>query len=83
MIGKSLPTGLVLSNFCFNYLTHILFCIVFGVTSGANTSGMVAVILIDIIGLNAFVKGYGIQLFFMGLGRIIGPPIIGKNPRIT
>ena len=51
-------------------------------TSGANNGGMIAVILIDIIGLNAFVKGYGIQLFFMGLGRIIGPPIIGKNLRI-
>ena len=43
-------------------------------TSGANTSGMVAVILIDIIGLNAFVKGYGIQLFFMGLGHLHQDP---------
>ena len=67
-----------MSNFCFNYLTNILYCIVFGVTSGAYC-GMTAVILIDVIGLQKFIQGYGIQLFFMGTGLAIGPPIIGNK----
>ena len=67
-----------MSNFCFNYLTHILYCIVFGITLGAAI-GMEAVVLIDVIGLNKFIFGYGIQLFFMGIGQLIGPPIIGNN----
>ena len=74
----TLYTGLVMSNFCFNYLTHILYCIVFGVTSGAYI-GLTAVILIDVIGLKTFVPGYGVQLFFMGMGLTIGPPIIGNS----
>ena len=71
-----LLTGLVMSNFCFNYLTNIIYCVVFGVTSGAYI-GTTAVILIDVIGLKTFIQGYGIQLFFMGMGLAIGPPIIG------
>ena len=67
-----------MSNFCFDYLTHILYCIVFGVTSGAEL-GMTGVVLIDVIGLSKFVIGWGIQLFFMGIGLIIGPPIIGNS----
>ena len=47
-------------------------------TSGAYV-GMTAVILIDVIGLKKFIQGYGIQLFFMGMGLAIGPPIIGNS----
>ena len=67
-----------MSNFCFKYLTHILYCIVFGVTFGAEI-GMTALVLIDVIGLSKFILGYGIQLFFMGIGLVIGPPIIGNS----
>ena len=67
-----------MNNFCFDYLTNILYCVAFGVTSGAYI-GMTAVILIDVIGLKKFIQGYGIQLFFMGVGLAIGPPIIGKS----
>ena len=68
----------MLSNFCFDYLTHILYCIVFGVTS-SGAYLMMPLILIDIIGLKTFVQGYGIQLFFMGIGNVIGPPIVGNS----
>ena len=37
-----------------------------------------SVVLIDLIGLKNFVQGFGIQLFGMGIGTIIGPPMIGK-----
>ena len=74
----SLPTGLVISNICYTYLTQILYCIVFGITSGAEL-GMTGVVLIDVIGLSKFLIGWGIQLFFMGIGLIIGPPIIGNS----
>ena len=67
-----------MSNFCFNYITHILYCIVFGITFGAEI-GMTAAVLIDVIGLNKFILGYGIQLFFWGIGLAIGPPIIGNK----
>ena len=35
-------------------------------------------IIIDLIGLDGFIQAYGFQLFFIGIGRIIGPPLIGK-----
>ena len=67
-----------MSNFCYNYLTQVLFCIVFGVTFGAEI-GMTAVVLIDVIGLSKFILGYGIQSFFIGIGLIIGAPIVGNS----
>ena len=68
----------MISNFCFDYLTQILYCIVFGVTS-SGAYLLTALIIIDVIGLGAFVQGYGIQMFVTGLGLVIGPPIIGKK----
>ena len=67
-----------MSNFCFNFLTHILYCIVFGITFGAEI-GMGAAVLVDVIGVNKLVLGYGIRLFFNGIGLLIGPPIIGNS----
>ena len=78
LTGRALHPGLAMSNFCFNYLTLILYCIVFGVTYGAYV-GLESVILIDVIGLRSFIQGYGIQMFFEGLGLVIGPPIIGNG----
>ena len=68
----------MMSNFCFDYLDHILYCIAFGITFGAEL-GMTSVVLIDVIGLSKFIIGYGIQLFFRGIGLLIGPPIIGNS----
>ena len=67
-----------MSNFCFTYLTHIVFCFVFGLTFGGEI-GMTASVLVDVIGVNKLVLGYGIQLFFKGIGMVIGPPIIGNT----
>ena len=39
---------------------------------------MTPVIIIDLIGLDGFIQAYGFQLFFIGIGRVIGPPLIGK-----
>ena len=38
---------------------------------------MSPVIVIDLHGLDNFINVYGFQLVAMGLGRIIGPPLIG------
>ena len=39
--------------------------------------GLSPVIIIDLIGLDNFINVYGFQIAAMGLGRIIGPPLIG------
>ena len=70
-----------MSNFCFTYLTHIVFCFVFGLTFGGEI-GMTASVLVDVIGVNKLVLGYGIQLFFKGIGMVIGPPIIGNSLKL-
>ena len=72
----------MMNNFCFDYLTHIIYCIAFGVFFGAFW-GMTSVVLIDVIGLNQFIIGWGIQLFFMGIGVTIGPPIVGNSKIIS
>ena len=66
-----------MSNFCFNYATQILYCVVFGLTQGAYF-GLTAVITIDIIGVDMWVQAYGVQLLFMGIAYIIGPPLTGE-----
>ena len=71
-------TGLMMSNFCFDYLTYILCSIGFGVAFGGEC-GMTAIVLIDVVGLPKFIQGWGIQLFFMGIGLMVGPPIVGKR----
>ena len=78
MIMRKLSiAGLVASNFCYDYATHVLYCVAFGLTSGAYI-GLAAVILLDLIGPGKFVQACGIQLFFMGVGIIVGPPVIGE-----
>ena len=44
--------------------------------------GLSPVIVIDLHGLDNFVNVYGFQMVAMGLGRIIGPPLIGMIIRI-
>ena len=60
-----------------DYTTQIVYCLVYGITSGTYI-GLMSAVLIDLIGLESFVQAFGIQLFCTGSGRIIGPPIIGK-----
>lgn len=49
----------------------------FGLTEGAYI-GLTAVITIDVFGIDVFVRAYGVQLFFMGIACIIGPPLTGE-----
>ena len=72
-------TGLVVSNFCNDYPTQIIYSAVFGLTEGAYI-GLTSVITIDVIGMETFVHAYGVQLFFMGIACIIGPPLNGILP---
>ena len=66
-----------MSNYCSSYATQIIYCALFGATSGAYI-GLTPVIIIDLIGLDNFIQVYGFQLFSIGIGRLIGPPLIGK-----
>ena len=77
MINQLRLPGLIASNYCSDYTTKIVYCSVYGITSGTYV-GLMSAVLIDLIGLESFVQAFGIQLFCTGSGRIIGPPIIGK-----
>ena len=70
-----------MSNFCFDYMTSIWFCIIFGVTFGGET-GMSAMVLVDLVGCSKFTLSWGIQSLFMGIGNVIGPPIAGKMKKM-
>ena len=67
-----------MSNYFSNYSTQIVYCVLFGATSGAYM-GLSPVITIDLFGLDNFVKAYGFQVLAYGIGTIIGPPVIGKQ----
>ena len=54
----------------------MIYCIVHGVTAGAYR-GLLAVVAIDVMGMEKFVLGYGVQLLFMGSAMIIGPTVTG------
>ena len=69
--------GLIVSNFCIDYSSQIIFCIIYGGTSGGYL-GLTSVVLIDVVGIEKFIQACGIQLFCMGIATTIGPPIIGK-----
>ena len=49
----------------------------FGITSGTYLM-LLSVVIIDMIGLEGYTQAFGIQSFSMGIGRMIGPPIVGK-----
>ena len=56
--------------------TQMIYCIVHGVTAGAYR-GMLVVVAIDVMGMEKFVLGYGVQLLSMGSAMIIGPTVTG------
>ena len=68
--------GLISSNYFSSYGTQIIYCALYGATSGGYM-GLSPVIVIDLHGLDNFINVYGFQMVAMGLGRIIGPPLIG------
>ena len=68
--------GLISSNYFSSYGTLIIYCALYGATSGGYM-GLTPVIIIDLIGLDNFKNVYGFQMVAMGLGRISGPPLIG------
>ena len=55
----------------------MIYCIVYGFTAGAYR-GLTAVVAIDIMGMEKFVLGYGVQLLSMGTAMIIGPTVTGR-----
>lgn len=65
-----------LSNFCLDYTTQVIFCAVFGITSGAYV-GLTSVVLVDLLGLDKLTNAFGLLLLFQGIASVIGPPIIG------
>ena len=70
-----------MGNYLSSFSTQIVYCALFGATSGAYM-GLTPVITIDLFGLGNFVKAYGFQVFAYGIGTLIGPPLIGKCTKI-
>ena len=68
---------MILSNFCMDFATQMIYCIVHGLTDGAYNA-LTAVVAIDILGMEKFILGYGVQVLSMGIGLTIGPAVIGK-----
>ena len=75
-------TGIVVSNFCYDYITQVLFSVVYGFTAMAYWA-LTGIVSLEVTGIEKFVKGYGMQLLFMGIGGIAGPPICGKYKLIS
>jgi len=65
-----------LSVFCTDYISQVVYCAVFGVTSGAYV-GLTSVVLVDLLGLDKLTNAFGLLLLFQGIASVIGPPIIG------
>lgn len=50
---------------------------IFGLFISANYA-LTAVILVELISLEAFSKSYGLLLLIQGIANLIGPPLVGK-----
>ena len=59
-----------------DFATQMIYSIVYGLTAGAY-GGLVPTVAIDVMGMEKFVLGYGVQLLFMGSAMIIGPTVTG------
>ena len=66
-----------LSVFCNTYISQVVYCAIFGVTSGAYV-GLTSVVLVDLLGLDKLTNAFGLLLMFQGIASVIGPPIIGN-----
>ena len=67
---------MILSNFCMDFATQMIYSIVYGLTAGAYR-GLVPTVAIDVMGMEKFILGYGVQSLSMGIALIIGPTITG------
>ena len=81
---KFLPTvynydfaDMILSTFCMDFSTQMIYCIVHGLTDWAYAA-LSTVVAIDVMGMEKFILGYGVQMLSMGTGMIIGPAVTGK-----
>lgn len=70
-------SDICLSNFCKDLTTQIIYCAVFGATSGAYV-GLTSVVLVDLLTLDRLTSAFGLLMLFQGIASAIGPPIIGK-----
>ena len=68
-----------LSSFMTTYNWQIVYCAIFGVTSGAYV-GLTSVVLVDLLGLDKLTNAFGLLLMFQGIASVIGPPFTGPPP---
>lgn len=68
--------SMCLSNFCLDYASQVVYCAIFGVTSGAYI-GLTPVVLVDLLGLDKLTNAFGLLMLFQGIASVIGPPITG------
>ena len=59
-----------------DFTTQMIYCIIYGYTAGVYR-GLTAVVAIDVMGMDKFVLGYGVQLLSMGSAMIVGPSVTG------
>ena len=69
---------MILSNFCQDLITQMIWCIVFGMTTCVSHS----VVLTDLIGIDKVTNAYGIIMLFQGIASLIGPPLVGNEMRL-
>jgi len=65
-----------LSSFMVTYYWQVVYCAIFGVTSGAYV-GLTSVVLVDLLGLDKLTNAFGLLLMFQGIASVIGPPFTG------
>ena len=75
-------SDIILSNICLDFATQMIYCVVYGFTAGTYR-GLNSVVALDIMGMEKFLSGYGVQLLSMGTGMIVGPTIAGKVTRLV
>ena len=69
---------MILSNFCQDLITQMIWCIVFGMTTCVSHS----VVLTDLIGIDKVTNAYGLIMLFQGIASLIGPPLVGDEIRL-
>jgi len=68
--------SMALSTFMNTYALQVVYCAIFGVTSGAYV-GLTSVVLVDLLGLDKLTNAFGLLLMFQGIASVLGPPIVG------
>lgn len=68
--------SMAVSSFMNDYTSQVIYCAIFGITSGAYV-GLTSVVLVDLLGLDKLTNAFGLLLLFQGISSVIGPPLIG------